>query len=74
MAPEIVSETAYDYTIDIWSLGILLYEMLHGQAPFRGKQYKEIAASIKAGNLKFSSSLNQDAIDLIKSILVKDPS
>jgi serine/threonine protein kinase len=58
MAPEIVSDTAYDYTIDIWSIGVLLYEMLHGYAPFQGKQYKEIAACIKAGNIKFSSSVN----------------
>ena len=73
MAPEIVTDTPYDYTIDIWSLGVLLYEMLHGYAPFRGKEYKEIASNIKAGNLRFSSSLNSDAVDLIKSILVKDP-
>ncbi len=47
MAPEIVSDIAYDFRIDIWSLGVLLYEMLHGYAPFRGKEYKEIAANIK---------------------------
>ena len=36
MAPEIVSDQAYDYTIDIWSVGVLLYELLHGYAPFKG--------------------------------------
>jgi len=35
MAPEIVKETPYDKSVDIWSLGILLYELLHGYSPFR---------------------------------------
>lgn len=47
MAPEIVMDTMYDYRIDIWSVGILLYELLHKNAPFRGKDYNEIANNIK---------------------------
>ena len=34
MAPEIFKES-YDYKIDIWALGILLYEMLHKTTPFK---------------------------------------
>lgn len=30
MSPEVVKETKYDFKIDVWSLGILLYELLHG--------------------------------------------
>lgn len=37
MAPEIVLEMPYDFRIDIWSVGILLYELLHKCAPFKGK-------------------------------------
>ncbi|CAD8045510.1 unnamed protein product [Paramecium primaurelia] len=73
MAPEIVSDLPYDYKIDIWSVGVLLYELLHGYAPFKGKEYKEIAQNIKNGLIRYSSTISQDAQELIKNILQKDP-
>ena len=36
MAPEMVQGMSYDFTVDIWALGILLFEMVAGVAPFRG--------------------------------------
>ena len=35
MAPEIFKGELYDNSVDIWSLGILLYELLHGYSPFK---------------------------------------
>lgn len=37
MAPEMIEDRAHDHTLDIWCLGVLLYELLHGYAPFDGK-------------------------------------
>lgn len=40
MAPEMVLEKTYDYKIDIWALGVLLYELIHGKAPFQAQNLK----------------------------------
>lgn len=34
MAPEILEGEGYDQTVDIWSLGVLVYELLIGKSPF----------------------------------------
>lgn len=34
MAPEITGDTTYNQKVDIWSLGIVVYEMFHQDIPF----------------------------------------
>jgi serine/threonine protein kinase len=47
MAPEMIFESVYNYKIDIWALGILLYELLHGFAPFKGDSVNEVKNKMK---------------------------
>ena len=54
MAPEIFEGRKYNHKVDIWALGILLYEMIHGHSPFRGKAVGEIWKRIKRNKLNFS--------------------
>ena len=72
MAPEIVENKGYDKRVDIWSLGILLYEMLHGYSPFKGSRPMSILENIKKGFYRFDDNVSEDARSLIQMILVVD--
>jgi len=49
MAPEMVFEKEYNCSIDVWALGVLLYELLHNFAPFPAKTLEEMREKIKLG-------------------------
>ena len=49
MSPEMVHEKKYDYKIDIWALGVLLYELIHCRAPFPASTIDEIKREFADG-------------------------
>ena len=69
MAPEILQATGHGKTADWWSVGVLMYEMLTGQLPFRGKNKPAIQKAICSHKLKMPSFLPGDAMHLIKGLL-----
>ena len=74
MAPEIVGSEKYDFGVDTWSLGILLYELIMGHSPFRAKKDKNIMLKIKLHDLTLDENkLSKNCIDLISGLLDPNP-
>jgi serine/threonine protein kinase len=75
MAPEIVGSEKYDFSVDVWSLGILLYELIMGHSPFRSKKDRNIMVKIKIHDLVFDKNKNisKECIDLINRLLDMNP-
>ena len=74
MAPEIIKKQEYDETIDVWSLGVLLYELVHSYSPFFSEDLdmKKIGNNITNNNLKFKEGLSDDYKNLVQCLLIKD--
>ncbi len=51
MSPEIVKKLNYNENVDIWSLGILLFEMVHGFTPFYADEISDIYNKIIKSDL-----------------------
>lgn len=69
MSPEQLKGEAVDKRTDIWSLGIILYEMFAGARPFKGKFTHDMMYSILNHDIKNLSDLIQDAPVMLNDIL-----
>jgi serine/threonine protein kinase len=53
LAPEVVAGTSHNATVDWWTFGILLYEMLYGTTPFRGTTRDDTFSNIRKTYIDF---------------------
>lgn len=73
MAPEILLEQDYDRAVDWWAFGVLIYEMLLGQSPFKGSDEDEIFEAIIEDEVLYPVNMNKDAVSIIQDLLTKNP-
>lgn len=77
LAPEQLSRGSCDELSDLYSAGVVFYEMLTGELPFAGEDPEQLLAAIKAGppplGEQVEMELHGDAILLIEKLLAYDP-
>ena len=77
MAPEQIEKKLYYYSVDIWSIGILMFMLLNnGKHPFyqKGDTREDLAKKIKEGKLHFINKLSYMAKNLLYKLCEPNPS
>ena len=64
-----IKKTGHDHTVDIWSLGVLLFELLAGYPPFTGSNQNELFLNIKKLKINWPADFPPLAKNLISKIL-----
>ncbi|KAF9959932.1 AGC protein kinase Gad8 [Mortierella alpina] len=73
LAPELLLGQGYTKTVDWWTLGVLLYEMLTGLPPFYDENIHEMYRKILQDELRFPDEVTPEARSLLSALLTRDP-
>ena len=74
LAPEILEDRDYGWSVDWWGLGVVMYEMMVGRLPFSNADDDILFEMIIKEDVKFPPTLSMEACDLLAGLLVKEPS
>ncbi|PSS18186.1 Serine/threonine-protein kinase [Actinidia chinensis var. chinensis] len=73
MAPELVREQPYNHTADLWSLGVILYELFVGQPPFYTNSVYALIRHIIKDPVKYPDNMSTSFKSFLKGLLNKEP-
>lgn len=75
ISPEILLKQGYGSSVDWWTLGILIYEMIFGVTPFKGLERDDTFDNIRKGKFEFPSTpvVSKECKDVIKRLLEPNP-
>lgn len=72
IAPEIITSKPYNKSVDWWSLGVLLYEMVAGFTPFYDTTPMKTYEKILKGVIHYPSFMHPDLVDLLSKLMTND--
>ena len=72
-APEIFQGGEYTKAVDIWACGVCLFTLLAGQLPFEDENCGALAQKVLNEEPEYPSQISDQALDLLKQMLEKDP-
>ncbi|XP_063835987.1 serine/threonine-protein kinase ULK3 [Ostrinia nubilalis] len=75
MAPEVVKGD-YDARVDLWSVGVIMYECLFGRAPYSSQTFQQLLDKIQSQapiQIPKNSSISPGCLDLLTRLLQHDP-
>ncbi|CAK91143.1 unnamed protein product (macronuclear) [Paramecium tetraurelia] len=70
MAPQVLERHHYSTKCDIWSLGVIFYEMLHFDVPWKGRDEEDLLHNIKTQPLQFKNDLSKFSKQFLTITLV----
>ncbi|PIG87154.1 protein kinase C-like protein [Aspergillus arachidicola] len=73
MAPEIILDKKYGRAVDWWAFGVLIYQMLLQQSPFRGEDEDEIYDAILADEPLYPIHMPRDSVSILQKLLTREP-
>jgi serine/threonine protein kinase len=75
IAPEIILNHPHSFSVDYWSLGILIYELVYGEPPFHRETEQETYRCALLGRLQFPSDVevSPEFVHLVRRLLAVDP-
>ncbi|XP_062869674.1 G protein-coupled receptor kinase 5 [Trichomycterus rosablanca] len=77
MAPEVIKDEYYNFSVDWWGLGCLIYEMTAGRLPFRDRterlHRKDLEKRVLETTERYGVKFNMDTKDICQALLAKNP-
>ena len=74
IAPEMLQQHPYTKSVDWWSYGVLVFEMLTGLPPFYDDNTNKMYRLIISGSINYPSYVSSNAKDFISKLLDRNPS
>lgn len=74
MAPELLKEKPYNHSVDIWSYGIILYELFTGIPPFHTNSLYSLIEKIVKNPIKYPDNMSSEFKSFLQGLLIKEPS